>query len=79
MTVEYRWALGQYDRMPTLAAEVVRQSIAVLVSVGDEPSAFAAKAATATTPIVATFADDPVKQRLVASLSRPGGKRYRGK
>ena len=79
MTVEYRWALGQYDRMPTLAAEVVRQSIAVLVSVGGEPSVFAAKAATATTPIVATFADDPVKQRLVASLSRPGGKRYRGK
>jgi putative ABC transport system substrate-binding protein len=63
VTVEYRWALGQYDRMPTLAAEVVRQSIAVLVSVGGEPSVFAAKAATATTPIVATF----------RNLSRPGG------
>jgi putative ABC transport system substrate-binding protein len=73
VTVEYRWALGQYDRMPMLAAELVRQSVAVLVSVGGEPSVFAAKAATAMIPIVATFADDPVKQGLVASLSRPGG------
>jgi putative ABC transport system substrate-binding protein len=73
VTVEYRWALGQYDRMPMLAAELVRQSVAVLVSVGGEPSVFAAKAATATIPIVATFADDPVKQGLVTSLGRPGG------
>ena len=71
--VEYRWALGDYDRLPALAAELVSKPLAVLVTVGGEPSALAAKAATATIPIVAIFTADPVERGLVASLARPGG------
>src|SRR5438445_3623246 len=73
VTVEYRWSLGEYDRLPAFAAERVRRAVAVLVSVGGEPSAVAAKAATQTIPIVSIFTADPVERGLVASLGRPGG------
>jgi putative tryptophan/tyrosine transport system substrate-binding protein len=73
LAVEYRWALGDYDRLPALAAEIASEPLAVLVTVGGEPSALAAKAATATIPIVAIFTADPVERGLVASLARPGG------
>ena len=73
VSVEYRWAEGQYDRLPALAAELVRSRVAVLVTTGGEPSVMAAKAATSSIPIVFTTGGDPVKMGLVASLSRPGG------
>ena len=71
--IEYRWGLGQHDRLRDMASELVRRPVVLLATGGGESSALAAKAATSTIPIVFVIGGDPVKQGLATSLSRPGG------
>jgi putative ABC transport system substrate-binding protein len=73
VAIDYRWALGAYDRLPAMALELVHRPVAVFVTVGGEVAVRAAIAATRNIPIVGIFADDPVASGLVASLNRPGG------
>jgi putative ABC transport system substrate-binding protein len=73
VAIEFRWAQGQYDRLPVFAADLVRQKVAAIVSSGGDVAALSAKAATSSIPIVTVSGTDPVKAGLIASFNRPGG------
>jgi len=73
VAIEYRWARGEYDRLPALAAELGQLRVRVIVAGGGEVGALAAKAATSTVPILINTSSDPIKSGLVASFNRPGG------